>query len=123
MGEGETKADAEKACWFCRVAIVMTNAYLQAANKALPVAQDLGHMIVKLGFAIWLAIYLLQQVSSFSSTSPGKMLQEIIVMGFKCAFANLAISDGITFITQFILNPIMITGTDIGTAILNGLIS
>lgn len=115
--------DKERACWYCRIVIIMTNAYLQAANQALPVSQELGHMLLKLGFSIWLAIYILKQISAFSATSPGKMLQEIFVMGCKCMFANLAISDGITFITDFILNPIMITGTDIGSTLLDQLLA
>ena len=108
-----------KNCWYCTVVIVMTNAFLQSANSALPVMQQLGKIIIKLGFSIWLAIFILQQISSMGGISTGKMLQEILTMGFKCAFATYAINDGITFITEYILNPIMITGTDIGSALLD----
>lgn len=108
-----------KNCWYCTVVIVMTNAFLQSANSALPVMQQLGKIIVKLGFSIWLAIFILQQISSMGGISTGKMLQEILMMGFKCAFATYAINDGISFITKYIINPIMITGTDIGSALLN----
>ncbi len=112
--EGDTKK-----CWYCTVVIVMTNAFLESANTALPVMQTLGKLVVKLGFSIWLAFFILQQISSMGGISTGKMLQEILTMGFKCAFATYAISDGISFITTYILNPIMITGTDIGSALLD----
>lgn len=116
MGE-----DVAEACWYCKVVIMMTNAFLSAANDALSVCQELGHLILKLGFSIWLALFVLKNVTSFAPITPGKMLQELLVMGFKCAFMNIAIADGINFITTLILNPIMITGTDIGYTLLEGL--
>lgn len=116
---GETAEDAQDKCWYCRIVIIMTNAYLQAASQALPVAQQLGQLVVKLGFGIWLALFIVKQISTIGGVTPGKMLQEILVMGFKCAFSYYAIAEGIGFITQFILNPILITGTDIGNAIFN----
>lgn len=117
MGE-----DVADSCWFCKVVVIMTNAFLLAANDALGVCQELGHLIVRLGFMIWLGLFVLKHVTSFAPITPGKMLQELLVMGFKCAVANFAISDGINFITSLILNPIMITGTDIGYTLLEGLI-
>lgn len=117
MGE-----NAAEACWYCKVVIIMTNAFLLAANDALSVCQELGHLILKLGFSIWLALFVLKNVSSFAPITPGKMLQELLVMGFKCTLMNIAIADGINFITTLILNPIMITGTDIGYTLLEGLI-
>lgn len=114
---GQNNANNQEKCWYCRVVIIMTNAYLKATEQALPVVKDLGLLVVKLGFAIWLALFILKQISSIGGITPGKMLQEILTMGFKCAFAHFAIKDGLTFITNYILNPILITGTDIGNAI------
>lgn len=123
MYYGEDYETSKSKCWYCRVVIVMTNAYLQAAESSIPTTVELGHLILKLGFVIWLAIFLLKQLSSMSQITPGKMLQEILIMAFKCAFSYYALDMGTDFITNYILNPIMITGTDIGSALLDGLMA
>ncbi len=110
-----------KYCWFCNVVIIMTKAYLEAAAKTAPVTQSLGHLIVKYGFAIWTALFILKHLTTMSGTTPGKMLQELLMMGFKCCFAYYAISNGTPFFTEYILEPIMMTGLDVGFAILDGL--
>ena len=39
---GHTEEEAEEKCWYCRMVIIMTNAFLQAAATTLPVTQELG---------------------------------------------------------------------------------
>lgn len=119
---GSSNEEIKNKCWYCRVVIVMTNAYLQAAEASLPTTIELGHVILKWGFLIWLAIFLLKQLSSMSGVTPGKMLQEIFMMGFKCAFCYYALDMGTDFVTTYILNPIVITGTDIGNALLTDML-
>lgn len=111
-------ADDAQNCWYCRIVTLMTDAFLQAAERSIPTTQSLGKVILKWGFLIWLGIFLLQQLSSMGGVTPGKMLQEIFMMGFKCAFAYYALEMGTDFITNYILNPIVSTGTGIGKAIL-----
>jgi hypothetical protein len=116
MGE-----DAAESCWYCKIVVIMTNAYLAAAQKAISVSQTLGRTILKIGFLLWLALYILQQVSATNPTSPGKFLQEILVMGFKVAFAYAAVDQGFEFFRDYIVTPIMLTGIDYGQALLDGL--
>ena len=119
---GHNEEEAEEKCWYCRMVIIMTNAFLQAAATTLPVTQELGYLILKLGFCIWLAIFFLKQLSAMNGLTPGKMLQEIFMMGFKCAFCYYALDMGTDFVTTYILNPIVITGTDIGNALLTDML-
>lgn len=117
MSDGE-----EKSCWYCKIVIVMVNAYLKMAAQAIDVASvPLGKIILTWGFLIWLAYYILQQVSSLNPITPGKMLQEILVMGFKVALAYSILGVGTTFIRDYYLNPIVGTGVDYGVAIFDGL--
>lgn len=111
-------AEDAQNCWYCRIVTLMTDAFLQAAESSIPTTQSLGKVILKWGFLIWLGIFLLQQLSSMGGVTPGRMLQEIFMMGFKCAFAYYALEMGTDFITNYILNPIVSTGTGIGKAIL-----
>lgn len=114
----ESKVD--QYCWYCKIVIVLVNAYLQAVSEALPATQSLGKVILKFGFLIWLAYYILQQVSSINAVTPGKMLQDILVMGFKVALAYSAVTIGAQIIRDYYLDPIVGTGIDYGWAIFTG---
>lgn len=116
--------DAQKdSCWYCIIISTMTSAYLTAVAEVMGVVQTLGLLIARYGFLIWLAYYILQQVSSVAPITPGKMLQEILVMGFKVLLVTLAIKQGIPLFTEFFLDPVMLFGIDYGKAMLNGMIS
>lgn len=114
--------NVDKYCWYCKVVIILTNAYLKAAQKSMSITIDLAKLILKLCFMVWLAYYILQQVSSFAPVEIGKMLQEILTMMFKVALAWLVINQGIGVIRELILDPIMGTGVDYGTSILTPLL-
>ena len=109
-------------CWYCRIVSIMTNAYLSAVDIALRSAKTIGDLILKYGFLIWLGYYILQQVSSMAPTTPGKMLQEVAIMGFKVLLATVAVRKGIPVLTTYFLDPVMLTGVDYGLAMLSGLL-
>jgi len=52
-----------------------------------------------------------------NAVTPGKMLQEILGMGFKVALAYAILGVGSAFIRDYYLNPIIGTGVDYGLAI------
>ena len=109
------------ACWYCKVVIILANAYLQAASKAIPSAVGLGKIILKFGFLIWLAYYILQQVSSFAPVKISKVIQDILVMGFKVALAYFIMDSAQTFIVNYFIDPIGTFGTDYGSALFDKL--
>lgn len=111
------------SCWYCKVVTIMTNAFLSAAVNAMIVCIELGILILKLGFTIWLAYYLLQQVSSVAPIKLGEMLETILVMGFKVALAGLAIKYAQDTLASLLVNPIMLTGIDYGGKILEGILN
>lgn len=109
------------ACWYCKVVIILANAYLQAASKAIPSAVGLGKIILKFGFLIWLAYYILQQVSSFAPVKISKVIQDVLVMGFKVALAYFIMDSAQTFIVNYFIDPIGTFGTDYGSALFDKL--
>ena len=113
----------DNACWYCKIVVVITNAYFKAAYTALPSAVALGKLCAKLGFMIWLAYYILLQVSSLSPITPFKMLQEILVMGFKVSLAYLGIVYATSTITTYFINPIVGLGVDYGSAMLDSMMN
>ena len=108
-------------CWYCNITSTMTNAYLSAVAECTGVVQTLALLILRYGFLIWLAYYILQQVSSLAPTSPGKMLQEILMMGFQVLLATLAVRQGIPLLTEYFLDPVMLMGIDYGQEMLDGI--
>ena len=118
---GTDGQDVSSKCWYCTTVVVVVNTFMKVAANALPIAQELARIILKYGFLVWLAYYLLQQVSSMSPTSPGKMLQEVLVMGFKVALAYVVVGNITDVIATFFLNPIVGLGVDYGNEVMNGL--
>ena len=110
--------DTETSCWYCIIVSTMTSAYLSAVAEVMGVVQTLGLIILRYGFLVWLAYYILKQVSSLAPITPGKMLQEILVMGFKVLLAILAVRQGIPILTEYFLDPVMLFSIDYGETIL-----
>lgn len=113
----QTKYMEGSTCWYCLIVGKMTSAYLYSASLIVPTVKTMAQMILRYGFLIWLALYILKQVSSISPISIGKSLQEILIMGFKVLLATLIVNNGIPFFNAYIITPLIDTGIDIGNAI------
>lgn len=112
---------SDDSCWYCQITLIMTNSYLFAASKIMPVVQTLSRQILKYGFMVWLALFILKQVSSLAPITPGKMLQEIAVMVFKVWLAYAIVENALPFISEFVFTPIISTAVDIGNSMLSGI--
>ena len=112
--------ESKSYCWYCNIVSTMTNAYLSAVAEIMNILVTMGKLILRYGFLIWLAYYVLQQVSSLAPVKPSKMLQEILLMGFKVAVATIAVTQGIGILTHYFLDPVMMLGIDFGESMLNG---
>ena len=55
-----------------------------------------------------------------NAVTPGKMLPDILIMGFKVSLAYSAVSIGAQIIRDYYLNPIVGTGIDYGWALFTG---
>lgn len=70
--------------------------------------------LVSIGFLIWICVYLLRHLASFSKTGTGDMLKGILFQGFRVAVVIIALSGAIYEIMDMTINPIMETGLDFG---------
>ena len=75
---------------------------------------DLGKIILLYGSAIWLALYFLKSLSSAAAQDPSRVIDGVITFMFKFAIAYTFISIGIGEIIEYIVNPILKIGIDIG---------
>lgn len=112
-----------KNCWYCNIISTMTNSFLTAIAESNGVVQTLALLILRYGFLIWLAYYILQQVSSLAPIKISKVLQDILMMGFKVLLATLAVRQGIPLLTEFFIDPVMLLGVDYGQEMLDGLLA
>ena len=102
----------KESCVFCGLFKTMFNTASQVALMA-----DNGLLtptlnLVKIGFLIWLAIYLLKQLATFNATNPSEMTKGILFQGFRVAVVALILSSpsSLFYIMDVTLNPVMMTG-------------
>ncbi len=105
-------------CYSCRIVGQMLEVFLTAANQAFGVTSEAGIKLLTIGMFIWIAIYILKQISKFVQPEPMVMLQELFNFFFKCVVAYIAITSGLRIFTDLIISPILKTGADFGIAMI-----
>ena len=110
----DVKAKYHSGCWSCLVLEKITSAFLQAAKVGLPVTQRAGVTVLILGIAIWLVVWGLKNVSSFTEIQIGNILNELLKFLFKAALAYWLIYHSLPFIKNYLIYPIMSAGSLIG---------
>lgn len=105
-------------CYSCVIVDVLISAFVKAGSKAYDVSRQLANAILVVATILWLAMYVLKSVSSFSTVEPMKMIQDILFQLFKVFVAFTIVNAGISTIISYTVTPIINTGTDFGMAIL-----
>lgn len=104
-------------CYGCEVVETLSQAFVYAGGKAYDVSKKAANVIVVVLTLLWLAVFVLKNVSSFASIEPMKMLQEFMIQMFKIILAFVIINSGIETILRYSLVPLMNAGTDLADAI------
>lgn len=108
---------APDKCWSCDIIRLMIDKMTKVivAISGAPIA--LGETILLWGAAIWLALYFLKSVSAFAAQDPRKVLDGAFIFMFKVALIFVLLHNlGFETIVEYIVNPILKIGMDIGTA-------
>ena len=106
------------SCFGCEITKILASAFINAAAKAEEVSQKAGYVILTVATLIWIAIFVLKNVSSFATVEPRQMIQQLMVQLFKVLLAFVLISSGFKTILHYTMEPLMIAGTDFADAIL-----
>lgn len=106
------------SCYSCEIIETLASAFIKAAAKAYDVSKEAANAILVVGMIIWIAIFVLKNVSSFTTAEPRKMIQELLVQLFKIYIAFVIINSGIQTILHYTMEPLMLAGTDFADAIL-----
>ena len=110
----DVKAKHFAGCWACLVIEKMTSAFLNAANKGLRISQRAGIVLLIVGSGIWLVLWGLKNVSSFTEVQIGNILNDLIKFLFKVAIAYWFIIYSQTLISKYFITPIMSVGALVG---------
>lgn len=105
-------------CYSCEIVSTLTSAFIRAAAKAYEVSRQAGNVILVVGMILWIAFFVLKNISSFTTVEPMKMLQDLLIQLFKIFIAFVIVNSGIPTILHYTLEPIMLAGTDFGNAII-----
>lgn len=105
-------------CYSCEIVETLASAFIHAAAKAYDVSRKAGNAILVVGLLIWISVFVLKNITSFSTVEPRSMIQSLFVQFFKVIIAFIIINSGIQTILHYTLEPIMLAGTDFGDAIL-----
>lgn len=106
-------------CYSCIVIETLVSAFTTAGAKAYGASRQLANAVLVIATALWLAMYILKSVSSFTSVEPMKMINDIFVQLFKVMVAFVVVNAGIDVIVQYTIEPILNTGLDFGDAVLD----
>lgn len=107
-------------CYGCEIVETLASAFVRAAAKAYNVAREAGNAILVVATIIWIGIFVLKNISSFTTVEPRQMLQQLMIQLFKVFIAFVILNSGIQTILHYTLEPIMLFGTDFADAILVG---
>ncbi|MDD4556167.1 MAG: hypothetical protein PHE89_02400 [Alphaproteobacteria bacterium] len=118
---GELKQDYQGSCYSCKVVKLLIETFLTACTKVYDLAKDAGTKLLFYGFMMWMAVFALKNVSSFTSLEPSNNINDLLVFLFKILFAYICINGGLSTFTNFIVNPIIVAGADYGLGVIDGI--
>ncbi len=104
-------------CTFCELFKKLFNAASLIARSANTNFSGPTKTLVTIGFLIWMLIYVLRQITSFSQISTGEMLKGILFQGFRVAVVLILLGGAIYEVMDMTINPIMETGLSFGQSL------
>lgn len=109
-----------QGCTFCELFKKLFNAasiMAKTANDGLAIPTK---NVVTIAFLIWIAVYILKQVTMYSQVSTGEMIKGILFQGFRVAVVILALNGAIYQLMDLTLNPVIQSGLAFGNLINSG---
>lgn len=108
-------------CYSCTIIKTLIGTFMQACASAEDITKQAGVKIIQLGFMIWIAFFVMKNVSSLTNVEPSSMINTLLIMMFKCLVALTFITIGVEAFLEYIVAPIMFFGADYGMALMGSL--
>ncbi|MCM1323642.1 MAG: hypothetical protein NC218_05730 [Acetobacter sp.] len=120
VGEKFLEKYKEAECWSCDIIKIMMNAMMTITEKLYQRIKELCLLILQIGGAIWLALYFMKSLGSFAAQDPAKIIDGALTFMFKWALIYAIILGGMDVIMDYIVNPILSIGFDVGAQFAKG---
>ena len=104
-------------CYACKIMKSLLSEFLRGCSMLEKVAQEAGIKILLIGTMLWIAFYIMKQVSSLKNIEPGAMINDLLIMMFKILGAYLAIKIGFKLAIDFVLVPFISWGAEFGSTL------
>lgn len=102
---------SDDKCFFCPLFKVLFNTASSTALKSYNALKDGIVNVVIIAFAIWIAWFVLKQVSALEVKKPSKMIQEIMVQAFRVLAVVLILKVSYGHILKLTIAPVFETAT------------
>ena len=116
--QGRMDAIYKSGCYPCKVIKTLISSFMNGITFLQDVSVRAGTRILLIGFLLWIAFYIMQQVSSFKDIEPRDMVNNLLIMAFKVLGAYYVIQLGFQIFVDFIVVPFLGWGIDFGTYLL-----
>lgn len=97
-------------CLFCPLFKALFNTASSLAIKTYNALKDALANVVIIAFALWIAWYVLKQVSALEVKKPSKMIQELLIQAFRVLLVVVILKLSYAQILRLTLDPIFNTG-------------
>lgn len=105
----------EGGCWSCDVIFALMTSMTKAAGMLFQASIGVAKLILGGGACLWIAAYFLKALGSFATQDPAKIIDGLLTFCFKVALMYALVDSGIGVIVQYIVNPLLSIGFDIGS--------
>lgn len=109
----------QSKCYSCIIIKTLIETFLNACSKAYDIASEAGLKLLALGSLIWMAFFVMKNVSSLANVEPGAMMNTLITFLFKVMVASILITSGLGVLVKYTINPLLTAGADMGMAFAN----
>ena len=109
----------QSKCYSCVIVKTLMETFLNACSKAYDITSEAGTKLLVFGALIWMAFFVMKNVSSLSNIEPGAMMNTLITFLFKVMVAYILITSGLGVLVKYTINPLLTAGADMGIAFMN----
>lgn len=106
----------QSQCYSCIIIKTLLETFLNACSKAYDITSEAGVKLLVFGALIWMAFFVMKNVSSLSNIEPGAMMNTLTVFLFKVMVAYILITSGLGVLVKYTINPLLTAGADMGSA-------
>lgn len=109
----------QSKCYSCVIIKTLIETFLNACSKAYDITSEAGVKLLVLGALVWMAFFVMKNVSSLSNIEPGAMMNTLTVFLFKVMVAYILITSGLGVLIKYTINPLLTAGADFGIAFMS----